>query len=582
MSSVEIQQWVARGQDLLARTRAMVEFAPSDKVRAFLARTPMSVSPEDGPVRVVFAGQYSAGKSSIIKAMTGRDDIAVSAGITTQMTHEYDWNGIAIVDTPGVHTHFRPDHDAVAYKAIGGADLLVFVATNELFDSHLGAHFRKLAIERDKAREMLLVINKMRRCPGGNTPSAQDTIREDLRKVLAPFTPEQLRTSFVDAEAALESERERDTNVSGILMKKSGLALFLAALNDFVREKGLVGRYTTVLYSVEQVLHEALAAESTGDTDADALKELLLQQRRTLVATQARIPMSVESLVQETAGHIRRDGREVADLIHGNSDSKEIERGLQAAQARVQTRADKLANSVQDSIEQQMVSLGERIQQIAEGELARELLPRLAARLEYQPSDFDTDPETIVRVGKAADVTRQLGEFLIKYSFNPATKTFADLFKLNQYSGTATHSAVRAVGHLLGKSFKPWEAVKWTRVFANAGRVFVVAGTVLNVVLQIKEDADRAKLEEELRESRVAVRVAFSEAAQEIEMHFDQLTKTYVAETVGCRLAEIDQQLADLDEIQQSRGTLFQDLEHLLNETRELIREMHSTLSHTA
>ena len=392
MCSLEIQQWMTRGQDLLVRTRSVFELAPSDKVRAFLARIPESVSPEDGPVRVVFAGQYSAGKSSILKAMTGRDDIAIGAGMTTQMTHDYDWNGIAVVDTPGVHTNLRPDHDAVAYEAISGADLLVFVTTNELFDSHLAAHFRKLAIERDKAHEMLLVVNKMRRCSGGNTPSAQDIVREDLRKVLAPFTPEQLRTSFVDAEAALESAGERGSDVSGILMKKSGLTLFLATLNDFVREKGLAGRYTTVLYSIEQALHEALAAESTGDTDADALKELLLQQRRTLVETQARIPISVESLVQETVGQIRGDGRELADLIHGNSDSKEIEHGLQAAQARLQARADNLANSVQDSIERQMVSLGERIQQIAEGELARELLPRLAARLDDEPSDFNTDP----------------------------------------------------------------------------------------------------------------------------------------------------------------------------------------------
>ena len=112
--------------------------------------------------------------------------------------------------------------------------------------------------------------------------------------------------------------------------------------------------------------------------------------------------------------------------------------------------------------------------------------------------------------------------------------------------------------------------------------MFVVAGTVLNVVLQIKEDADRAKLEEELRKSRSAVRVGFSEAAQQIEMHFDEVTKAYVAETVGCRLSEIDQQLAELDEIQQSRGTLFQELENLLIETRALIHEMHGSPSRTA
>ncbi len=575
MSSVEIQQWVARGQDLLERTRWMIEGAPSDRVRALLARLPNSVSPEDVAVRIVFAGQYSAGKSSILKAMTGREDIAVGAGITTQVTHEYDWTGIAIVDTPGVHTNLRPDHDAVAYEAISGADLLVFVVTNELFDSHLAAHFRKLAVEREKAHEMLLVVNKMRRCAGGNTPSAQGVIREDLRKVLTPFTPEQLRTSFVDAEAALESEAEGDADISRILMKKSGFATFLAALNDFVREKGLAGRYTTALYTIEQVLQEALAAESTSDTDVHALMELLLQQRRALVETQAQIPRSVEGCVQQTTSSIRRDGREVADLIHGGCDPKEIDRRLQEAQARVQTRTDDLANLVQDSVERHMASLAERVQQIAESELARELLPRLVARIEIELDGLDTEPEAIAKARKVSDVTRQLGQFLVKNSFNPAAKTFTGLFKLNQYSGTATHSAVKTVAHLFGKSFKPWEAVKWTRAVANAGRVFAVVGAIVTVALQIKEDADRAKLEAELRESRSAVRAGFSEAAQAIEMHFDQVTGTYVTETIGRQLAEVDQQLADLGKMQQSRGILFQDLEQLLDMTGALIREIH-------
>lgn len=576
MATIEIHDWVERGQDLLERVSSAIEGAPSDQVRALHARLPKSVAPEDGAVRVVFAGQYSAGKSSILKVMTGREDIAVGASITTQEAHEYDWNGVAIVDTPGVHTELRPDHDAVTYEAISGADLLVFVVTNELFDSHLAEHFRKLAIERDKAHEMLLVVNKMRRCAGGNTPASQEVIREDLRKVLAPFTPEQLRVSFIDAEAALESAGEADTDVARILRKKSGFQAFLDEFNGFVRDKGLAGRYTTALYTIEQVLQEALAAESTGDTDIDGLEELLLQQRRALVETQAQIPRSVENRVQQTSSSIRRDGRGVADLIHGGSDPKEIDAKLKEAQGRVQERADDLAELVQDTVEQHMNSLAERVNQIAESELAKELLPRLVARMEVELADLDVAPETLAKARKVSDVTRQLGQFLIKNSFNPTASTFAGLFKLNQYSGTATHSAVKAVGHFFGKSFKPWEAVKWTRAIANAGRVLAVAGTVLTFVLQIKEDADAAKLEVDLRESRSAVRAGFNEVANVIEMHFDEATGTYVSQTIGQRLAEVDQQLAELRQMQASRGSMFEQLVGLLEETQALIKDMHA------
>ena len=120
-------------------------------------------------IRLVFAGQYSAGKSSILKMLTGRTDIAIGEGITTQQVHKYDWNGIEVVDTPGIHTELRPDHDEISYEAIASADMLVYVVTNELFDSHMAEHFRKLAIDKDKAGEMILVVNKMERTAGGNT-----------------------------------------------------------------------------------------------------------------------------------------------------------------------------------------------------------------------------------------------------------------------------------------------------------------------------------------------------------------------------------------------------------------------------
>jgi hypothetical protein len=106
--------------------------------------------------------------------------------------------------------------------------------------------------------------------------------------------------------------------------------------------------------------------------------------------------------------------------------------------------------------------------------------------------------------------------------------------------------------------------------------VLAVAGTVLTFVLQIKEDADAAKLEVDLRETRSAVRAGFNEVVNVIEMHFDEATGTYVSQTIGQRLAEVDQQLAELRQMQASRGGMFEQLVGLLEETQALIKDMHA------
>jgi len=570
---IEVLEWAAAGNDLLERSRKKLSSAPSDKIRQLVGRIPATILSPDNTVVLVFAGQYGAGKSTIMKALTGREDIVIGAGITTEKTHAYDWEGVKVVDTPGVHTELRPDHDDITYRAIADAGLLVFVVTNELFDSHLAQHFRKLAIERDKAHEMMLVVNKMRRCAKGNSTEAQNVIREDLRKVLAPFTPEDLRTTFIDAEAALESKTETDEAVAKALWQKSGIEPLTRELNGFVREKGLTGRYTTALYSLEQVLQEALASESTGDKDIDALEELMLQRRRALLETQGRIPQAVEGEIQKAGSQIRQEGRKVADMINGSADQKAVDQELQAAQDRVQRHAEQLGQLVQVVIGKHMKDLDERVGAIANSELAKELLPRLTHRIE----EASIAPETMSKLKKASDISSKLGEFLVRNSFSPKTGTLGGLFKLDQYSGTAAHGAVKTIGNFFGKSFKPWEAVKWTRAVANVGRVLAVAGTALTFILQIKEDADAAQLEKDLRESRSAVRSGFNDAAHMIEMHYDQATGAYVASTLTKEVEDIDKQLTELRDMQRSRSELFQGIVGLLNETRELIRDLHAS-----
>ena len=164
------------------------------------------------PISLVFAGQYSAGKSSIIKMLTGISDIAIGAGITTQEAHEYSWNGFRIIDTPGIHTTLRPDHDEKSYEEIKNADLLIYVVTQQLFDDNIGTNFRKLLIDQDKAGEMMLVVNKMATI--GNTEKNQRIKMNDLVKVTTPYSPKDLRTVFIDAKSYIDSKQETDDEIT--------------------------------------------------------------------------------------------------------------------------------------------------------------------------------------------------------------------------------------------------------------------------------------------------------------------------------------------------------------------------------
>lgn len=113
--------------------------------------------------------QRIAGKSTIISALTGKKDIPIDADVSTDTVTGYDWEGVQLLDTPGVHAGYT-DHDETTYQTIDKADLLVFVITGELLDDLMGEHFRDLAFTRDKAAEILFVVNKMGMDLGDQAP----------------------------------------------------------------------------------------------------------------------------------------------------------------------------------------------------------------------------------------------------------------------------------------------------------------------------------------------------------------------------------------------------------------------------
>jgi predicted GTPase len=164
-SQFKFPEFLKQADLLRNRLRESLRKSPDEKVRELLERLPAFETSEtpgasSPPLTVAFVGQYDSGKSTMISALTDRRDIPIDADVCTDKVTAYDWNGIRILDTPGIHAGY-PHHDEITYAAINKVDLLIFTITNELFDDVIGAHFRDLCFARNKASETLLVVNKM-------------------------------------------------------------------------------------------------------------------------------------------------------------------------------------------------------------------------------------------------------------------------------------------------------------------------------------------------------------------------------------------------------------------------------------
>ena len=537
-------------------------------------RAKISLRPKDaaeGKFRLVFAGQFSAGKSSIIRALTGMSDIRTGAGITTDSVEAYDWSGIEVVDTPGIHTEKRPDHDRLSYDAIASADMLVFVVTNELFDASLAEHFRKLAILQDKAGEMILVVNKMARTAHGNTPEQQKAIRDDLAEAIKPYTPEELGLCFTDAQSFLKSleVREKNPAIAERLLSRSGYDRFVATLNRFVREKHLSSRLTTRLYELDDFLEKAIAQLDTGKTESAtaALEDSLLRQRHILTDGQLRLQQEISNIYVEAASEIRETGVKAENCLEDGSSPELVVTKLQLAMQHADSQIDICQSRAVSALAEGLQALGLDIGRIEASESGREVRERIERR-------SDSVPGSIRKfLSSSAGTSHKAGKAVTS---NAHITAVASGWKLASIFAANVSNLVREASSLLGFRFRPWEAIRFSRAGAATGQILSVFGVILSVSMQLKSDRDAADRRRMLKINRQNIRSQFALAASGLEEYGREFTEKNVSGFIGAAIEQIDGSIRKIRESRHERSAACMEMESLHDECMSLIREIHS------
>lgn len=545
-----------------------------ERARAALKSAGVDIQIRDNKsdvIRLVFAGQYSAGKSSILKMLTGRADIAIGADITTQQAHTYDWNGIEVVDTPGIHTQLRPDHDEISYNAIASADMLVFVVTNELFDSYMADHFRKLAIDKDKAGEMILVVNKMDRTAEGNTGEQQNVIREDLKNILEPYTPEQLKLSFLDAESYLESieERGEDPELADELVARSGYSQFIETLNRFVEEKSIQSKLTTELYVIDDCLEKAIKElqPKASDADIDALEENFMQQRHLLIEARGSMRQEVKDIYTTAASKIRDIGLDAANFLVEGCKQDEVEDELQKLIRKVEDIIERCQSDAIEAINARLNEMGQQFEVIENSEFSMVLKSRLSGKFERLPEGIQ---KIIANAGPGFE---KAGQAVLKNTYKAGTQGG---LKLTNFSGSTIHQTVLKVGHGVGFKFKPWQAIKITKGIAISGQVLSVLGVGLSVFMQIKADQDEERIRENLKNNRRNIRSQFNAVANELEDYAKKYIKDNINRPLENSITIIDENIQKIRDTRLNRSASCCRLEELQEECWLLIQEIHA------
>jgi len=552
--------WAQETEALLKEARHAIGQSQSDSVQQLADRLPVLSADQDAPISLALAGQYSAGKSTILKALTGRNDIATGAEIVTAETRFFDWNGVSIIDTPGIHTEIRPEHDEITYDAISNADLMMFVITNELFDSYVSQHYRKLTIDRSKGHETILVVNKMARHAAGNAPESRKRLTEDLRPALCPFTPEQLRITFIDALSALEAITEEHAESAAYLEQVGNLDALIDNIDAFVHEKGLHARHTTALYAIDQVLQTAIQSEPTEDPDADAMALVYNRTIRHFDDAKTTLQGAVELAISHTKFSFVEAGTEWAEQIDSKGKDYEFEATAQSAENKLQEALEELSKSIEKALGNSLPDLAEDINAVLNTKLFNQTKENLSATLdkkEWSPSS------------EAAWKGLELLSLIASHFAPSPDASSQGATGLDRLQRNPAFAKILEIGKSLGIRSQNRAGIRITSVVGYTVPVLQLAGVVIAAFEEARRNADAEKMQQEVLD-------AFDELAEQVGREAQERAEEIINELVAKPLQEFTEARLQLNQLRQEKSAQIRRLNEVSARVNSLIRHIHA------
>lgn len=472
---------------------------------------------EDQCIRVVFIGQYTAGKSSIISALTGNNNILIDSDISTDHASDYTWSsGITLTDTPGLYTE-NPEHDQRTIEMIRKSDLLVYCITSDLFNQYTKADFLKWAFQVGYSGKMFLVINKMSK-EAGKYGTLVENYSTTINATLSPHSLNEFPCSFIDAA----DYREGIANSSNDLVEISHFDDLISKLNRFVREKGQLGKLDTPV----KILKDSISrmSESVVASDQDrAYFALLGRIEKRVDQRRSQVDVAIRRCVESGLRPITDKGFELSRSI-GIEDISFTESDLNDL---IQSCCETVNRELEEIISANSRELQADIDDVLKSESAEFFFKSVAGSISNRPKLFSDHKKARIdrqQFDTVNSVVEKISGQTIQLATS-TTKTANFFIKSSEASGSTLHTVVKFVGSKIGYKFKPWEAVN---IAKNIGNVAKVLGPVMSVIgffFDVKETADESERDKKIQKAQMEYRAEFKKITEEIAAQYADNTK---------------------------------------------------------
>ena len=486
---------------------------------------------------VALIGQYSAGKSTIISALTGNKSIKIDADIATDKTTDYEWNNVLLTDTPGLWTD-RKDHDDITYKKIKESDLLIYCLTSDLFDDIILENFKKIAFEEKQKNKMMVVVNKMS-MESGEYSELVGNYKKSLNDSLEPYKIDEFPLCFIDAADYIEGVDENENE----LKELSHFNDFVKLINIFIKEKGIWAKFSTPIYRTISFIDNSILSITSKDN-----KEFLILINRIEKEVRFKKQLAynrVAPLIMELSSTIISYSNDITskigvESIDFDSMQKEIDIKIKKDIEETQIKIQEVLNEINEE-------LNNTIKELFDSDLGKYVLDSINnSKLNINNVSLIDFTEIMSNFSSISNITGKVAGSV--KNFIGANNAGLILKAKDLASGNQAVEIVKNIGHFFGVKFQPWGAIN---IVKNIGNVANFLGPILSIFSIGMEVANFVKDEENAKKLSRAKQDCyneFSKISRYIEKQFNNQLESYIKEVFDKILEQIKNLRANMIE----------------------------------
>lgn len=551
MKKLEFAETSVAIHALLERAIGVLEENPATREHARRIEAIRADANRDCLLRVVLTGHFSAGKSSLVKALTGAE-VQIGAGVTTTTTAEYRWCNVHLVDTPGIHAdRVETGHDRIAREAVIGADLILFVVSNEQFSDRLAKHFHSLADSAPEglglASKIIVVVNKIDRESGDHDAD----IVHGVVMAIAPH--DHVPILLCAAGQALQAAAATNPEKAEKHYRWSRFETFVPSLDRFVKSRGTTGRIVTPAQRLEDAVDGVISSLAALDGANEAAVSERRAERRALVGATVEFDKRVSAVRARVHACYDKAAQEVFRGVAKNDDAEDVTNVVENA-------LEEASRQVSTWIEELDIELRQVVARVAD-ELGDETFRQAAARRDR--ATFDAPGSAPDAVGAS---TRKV--------VSAGNKALRALLKNVSKDTKALRDTILSVGRSLGHKFRPHEASKLAKTVAGGAKTLEKAlpliGAALDLYLAYRDEKAEQERRRYLQGLQASIVRAFREAADaEIEA-ISQGARAFRAESLDAAVDSVEAALQHAAASGDANGATVAALLEIITESRRL------------